>query len=185
MWRGCTEPFRRVSEKMAKPRALCPLGMQLTSTETVQHENTDSEMPCTTRSSKTMLAASPMLEVGGRTDLDNGMTLRSYASVGATFYGDNEWSTNARLAGAPATAGTFNSVSALPSERLKLNAGVVLGGVSGYEDGIQLGGVQHGIHLAVLPELVLAMRYAEAALIYIPSAAKTPATVAAQLRFKF
>lgn len=70
-------------------------------------------------------------------------------------------------------------------DSFKLNAGVVLGGVSGYEDGIQLGGVQHGIHLAVLPELVLAMRYAEAALIYIPSAAKTPATLAAQLRFKF
>ncbi|PLK49983.1 hypothetical protein C0V76_06135 [Uliginosibacterium sp. TH139] len=68
---------------------------------------------------------------------------------------------------------------------MRLHAGVVLGGVSGYEDGIQIGGVEHGIHLAVLPELVLRMPYLEAALIYIPSASKTPATLAGQLRIAF
>lgn len=68
---------------------------------------------------------------------------------------------------------------------MQLRAGAVLGAVSGYEDGIRLGGVKHGVHLMILPELVIAGPYVEAALLYIPSATKTPATLAAQLRITF
>ena len=35
----------------------------------------------------------------------------------------------------------------------KLNFGVVVGGVSGYEDGISPGGVKHGVHVMLLPEV--------------------------------
>ena len=38
----------------------------------------------------------------------------------------NELRTNARLMGTASTAGTFSSVSTLPSQRFKLNAGVDL-----------------------------------------------------------
>ncbi len=67
----------------------------------------------------------------------------------------------------------------------KLNFGVVVGGVSGYEDGISPGGVKHGVHVMLLPEVVLSMPHAELALFYIPSLSKTPTTLAAQLRVKF
>ncbi|KAF7598696.1 MAG: hypothetical protein CGU28_09335 [Candidatus Dactylopiibacterium carminicum] len=58
----------------------------------------------------------------------------------------------------------------LGPDSARLNFGLVVGGVSGYEDGISPGGVKHGIHVALL---------------YIPSLSKTPTTLAAQLRVKF
>jgi hypothetical protein len=65
-----------------------------------------------------------------------------------------------------------------------LNLGVVAGGVSGYNGGLNAGH-QHGIHLMALPEAVVTTRYVEAALMYIPKMTKTPTTVAVQLRVKW
>lgn len=68
---------------------------------------------------------------------------------------------------------------------MPVRIGGVLGMVSGYEDGISPGGVMHGIHAMLLPELVLAPRHVEAVLFYVPSFSKTPTTLALQLRITF
>jgi len=47
--------------------------------------------------SDTMYSAVPMLEVGSRVELDNGMTMRPYAAVGATFHNRNEWGADAPM----------------------------------------------------------------------------------------
>jgi hypothetical protein len=113
-------------------------------------------------------------------------------------YNENNRGFGVRAAGGWVLGGYYNSIRRYSiyagreyqwklagPDSFHVNAGAVLGGVSGYEDGIQIGGVEHGIHLAVLPELVLVVPHAEVVLMYIPSASKTPATLAAQLRITF
>lgn len=68
---------------------------------------------------------------------------------------------------------------------MQLRVGGVLGMVTGYEDGISPGGVKHGLHVMLLPELVLAAPHVETVLIYVPSFSKTPTTLAVQLRIVY
>jgi len=65
-----------------------------------------------------------------------------------------------------------------------VNFGVTVGAVSGYLDGLRAG-QKHGINLMLVPEVVAVTKYAEIALMYIPEMTKTPATFAAQLRFRW
>lgn len=78
------------------------------------------------QSSDTMLAASPMLEIGHRLDFGNGLKLHSYASAGMTVYNDNSWGADAQLVGIATEGGTFRSVSSAPNSRAKLNLGANL-----------------------------------------------------------
>ncbi|WP_191059495.1 autotransporter outer membrane beta-barrel domain-containing protein, partial [Geminicoccus harenae] len=71
-------------------------------------------------------AASPMIELGGRVLLQDGVTLRPYASLGAVFYDDNDWHADTRFAGAPASAGTFQASTELPDTLGRLNLGLEL-----------------------------------------------------------
>jgi uncharacterized protein with beta-barrel porin domain len=78
------------------------------------------------KANDTMLAASPMLEIGHRMDFGNGLKLHSYISAGMTVHNDNSWGADAKLSGAVAEAGTFRSVSSLPNNRAKLALGANL-----------------------------------------------------------
>lgn len=76
--------------------------------------------------SKWSAILSPGVEIGGRYELDNGYTVRPYASVGVSLSTSGKWDTRARFASAPAGTDTFTST---------LDAGRVFGQVSG---GIQV-----------------------------------------------
>jgi outer membrane autotransporter protein len=76
--------------------------------------------------SKWSAIVSPGVEVGGRFDLDNGYTVRPYASIGVSLSSISEWDTHARFASAPAGTDPFKST---------LNTGRIFGQISG---GVQL-----------------------------------------------
>jgi outer membrane autotransporter protein len=75
---------------------------------------------------KTMYGGSPMLELGNRFDLPNGMTLHSYVAAGAAVYSNTEWKSNMQFVGAALGTSAFEVGSSVPSVRLKLNAAVNL-----------------------------------------------------------
>ena len=60
-------------------------------------------------SDKTMLSASPKLEIGGQWELANGTILRPYASAGATFYSDTDFGVISRFRDAPAGSPSFRT----------------------------------------------------------------------------
>lgn len=76
--------------------------------------------------SKWSAIVSPGVEVGGRFDLDNGYTVRPYASVGVSLSSTDKWDMRARFANSPAGTDPFRST---------LETGRVFGQVSG---GIQV-----------------------------------------------
>ncbi len=71
-------------------------------------------------------AAAPMIEVGGKLPLKDGVTLRPYASAGVVLYDDNSWSADTRFATAPASAGTYQAKTELPDTLGRLNLGLEL-----------------------------------------------------------
>jgi uncharacterized protein with beta-barrel porin domain len=62
-------------------------------------------------SRQTDFVASPMVEFGGRTDFANGLTLRAYADVGASFKSNDRWVTSASFIGASPADGQFQTSS--------------------------------------------------------------------------
>jgi len=76
--------------------------------------------------SDTMFSASPMLEVGGRVEMDNGMTLRPYAAVGATLHDKNEWGADAQFQGAVPGVQSFNTAASAPTSLANVRLGVDL-----------------------------------------------------------
>ncbi|WP_077003421.1 autotransporter outer membrane beta-barrel domain-containing protein, partial [Variovorax sp. KK3] len=74
--------------------------------------------------SDTMLSASPMLEVGGRWDLDNGMVLRPYVALGAVVHNKNAWGAGSQMIGSVAGVSPFVATSEAPTRLGKLNLGV-------------------------------------------------------------
>ncbi|WP_213958845.1 autotransporter outer membrane beta-barrel domain-containing protein [Variovorax sp. dw_954] len=76
--------------------------------------------------SSTTYGAAPMLEIGNRVELPNGMTLHSYVAAGAAVYSNTAWESSMQFAGAAPGTNAFNVSSSVPNQRLKLNAGVNL-----------------------------------------------------------
>src|SRR5690606_36365492 len=78
-----------------------------------------SRMPAYTESSSNPLAlsvdssdrfimgVSPMIEFGGRSELKNGAMLRPFLYAGVSFLSQDDWTSSARLRGAPAGTGSF------------------------------------------------------------------------------
>ncbi len=60
--------------------------------------------------SDTVFVFSPGFEAGIRTDLPNGMLLRSYVSGSVNFATGGDWEQNARFAAVPANTGSFSAV---------------------------------------------------------------------------
>ena len=70
----------------------------------------------------TSLMVSPMIEIGGRHDLDNGSTLRSYAAAGMSFLSGGDVVTTMRLSGFNTTP--FSLKSGMPKTYGNLSAGL-------------------------------------------------------------
>jgi hypothetical protein len=75
-------------------------------------------------SSATRFVASPMLELGGRLDLDGGTVLKPVFGIGGSFFDKNEWSTQVRFDGSPSAP--FEVNSSLPSTLLNVDVGMTL-----------------------------------------------------------
>ena len=75
---------------------------------------------------ETTFGFSPMLETGGRLDLEEGWILRPYAAAGLLVLSDDSWTTQARLRGAPDEAGSFGIATDLPNLQGKLDLGLQL-----------------------------------------------------------
>ncbi|WP_315134725.1 autotransporter outer membrane beta-barrel domain-containing protein [Achromobacter marplatensis] len=70
----------------------------------------------------TSLMISPMIEIGGRHDLDNGSTLRSYAAAGMSFLSGGDVVTTMQLSGFNTTP--FSLKSGMPKTYGNLSAGL-------------------------------------------------------------
>lgn len=75
-------------------------------------------------SDKLVLSAIPSVELGRRLALPDGSILRAYASGGIALYGPNNFATDARLADAPGSAGSFRSELRNPNVAARLGLGV-------------------------------------------------------------
>jgi uncharacterized protein YhjY with autotransporter beta-barrel domain len=82
---------------------------------------------------QTTVAVTPALEVGARIDLGGGYVLRPFARVGVSLLSNADWSVAARLRGAPAGVGTFDTTLPLDDTVGRIGAGVQLYSASGLE----------------------------------------------------
>jgi hypothetical protein len=78
------------------------------------------------RSSDSMFAVSPMVEIGQALTFANDLRLHTYTSAGLTVYNDKDWGADAQLAGIAGVAGTFRTVSSAPASRAKVALGANL-----------------------------------------------------------
>ncbi|NYT76500.1 autotransporter outer membrane beta-barrel domain-containing protein [Alcaligenaceae bacterium] len=71
-----------------------------------------------------IFGVSPMVEIGGRLNLDNGAEVRPYLTAGVTLLSKDSYTVGARLQGAPAETGTFNTTLAMDNVIGRVSAGV-------------------------------------------------------------
>jgi uncharacterized protein with beta-barrel porin domain len=84
-------------------------------------------------SSKTSVALSPMVEIGGRLTLDDKTTLRPFVAVGVSILPNNKRSIDASFVGASAEDGTFRSFLDGPGATGDFDVGVQLYRAGGFE----------------------------------------------------
>ena len=84
-------------------------------------------------SSDVVGGVTPMIEVGRGGPLADLGTLRGFLGVGASFYVNNDWTSQASFALAPVGTDSFSATSKLPNTMGKLNAGLALFTVGGVE----------------------------------------------------
>ena len=75
-------------------------------------------------SDKFIMGVSPMIEIGGRAELGNGATLRPFLYAGASFLSQDDWTSSARLRGAPAGTGAFETSLPIDDVIGKVGAGL-------------------------------------------------------------
>ena len=75
-------------------------------------------------SSLTTFVATPAVEFGGRMDLLDGVVLRPYMTLGASFASNDAWQTTARFLWAPLSAGSFVTSTPLPDVLGNLDLGL-------------------------------------------------------------
>ena len=83
--------------------------------------------------SKTTVGISPMVELGGRLDLDAKTTLRPFVAVGLSLFPDNDRSVDANFIGASAADGTFRSMLKSPDVLGNIEFGAQLYRAGGLE----------------------------------------------------
>lgn len=91
-------------------------------------------------SDQTVFSVSPMIEIGSRHTVSNGMMLRPYAFAGASLFSQDEWKARARLAGAPAGASGFTTKLKGDSVVGRLGAGLEVASGRGYNVRVQYDG---------------------------------------------
>jgi uncharacterized protein YhjY with autotransporter beta-barrel domain len=84
-------------------------------------------------SSKTSVALSPMVEVGGRLDLDDQTTVRAYAGFGVAYQPDNTRTIHSSFVGASSADGTFSDYVDSPEVVGKIDLGLQLFRAGGFE----------------------------------------------------
>ena len=77
-------------------------------------------------SSKTYFSVIPALELGATIERSGGRAIRPYVRAGVTFYGDTDQSLTARFANAPASVGSFQTLSEFDDIFADIEAGVTL-----------------------------------------------------------
>jgi outer membrane autotransporter protein len=75
-------------------------------------------------SSLTTFVATPAVEFGGRIDMADGVVLRPYLTLGASFASNDAWLTTARFQAAPLSAGSFITTTPLPDILGNLDLGL-------------------------------------------------------------
>lgn len=76
--------------------------------------------------SQTTLGFSPNVEIGGRVDRGLDWTFRPYATVGATFLSNSNWTTQANLEGAPSGSAQYTATTPLPATFANVGLGLQL-----------------------------------------------------------
>ncbi|KRC73034.1 hypothetical protein ASE30_09405 [Achromobacter sp. Root83] len=71
-----------------------------------------------------VVGLSPMIEIGGRAELDNGAMLRPFLYVGGSFLSQDDWTSRARLRGAPQGTGAFDTSLPVDDVVGKVGAGL-------------------------------------------------------------
>jgi uncharacterized protein with beta-barrel porin domain len=84
-------------------------------------------------SQRTVVAGSPMLEMGGKFGLEGGLTLRPYVALGATFTSSAHWASQSSLVSAPAGTGVSTVLVPTPSALGNLQLGIDLLNTRGFE----------------------------------------------------
>ena len=84
-------------------------------------------------SDKTSFILSPMVEIGGRHNIDETTILRPFIEFGMSILPDNQRTLNARLVGAAPADGTFTTYSNAPNALGRINLGVQLYQIGGWE----------------------------------------------------
>ena len=84
-------------------------------------------------SNQTNVVISPMVEFGTRKDFEDGMTLRAFVDVGASFNSNDKWVQNASFVGANASNGNFQNTSSAVPVLGRVNVGVQLFAKGGWE----------------------------------------------------
>ena len=83
--------------------------------------------------SRTSFVATPMLELGGRYDIDDRTILRPYVALGASFLPDNNSTTTASFTGLIAGLGRIQSSSSGPAVLANLEVGLQLYRTHGFK----------------------------------------------------
>ncbi|MGF6227305.1 uncharacterized protein YhjY with autotransporter beta-barrel domain [Inquilinus ginsengisoli] len=84
-------------------------------------------------SSKTSVALSPMVEFGGRLDLDTETALRAYIAFGMSYQPDNTRTIHSSFAGASSANGTFSDRIDSPDVLGRIDVGLQLFRAGGFE----------------------------------------------------
>lgn len=73
-----------------------------------------------------VMGLSPMIEIGGRAELKNGAMLRPFLYAGASFLSQDDWTSSARLRGAPQGTGAFDTTLPVDDVVGKVGAGLAV-----------------------------------------------------------
>jgi len=87
-----------------------------------------------------IMGVSPMIEVGGRAELGNGALLRPFLYAGASFLSQDDWTSSARLRGAPAGTGSFDTSLPIDDVVGKVGAGLQVMNAGGVDFRLQYEG---------------------------------------------
>nr|WP_255809819.1 autotransporter outer membrane beta-barrel domain-containing protein [Achromobacter sp. ACRQX] len=87
-----------------------------------------------------ILGLSPMIEFGGRAELPNGAILRPFVYAGVSFLSKDDWTSTARLRGAPAGTGSFDTSLPIDNVVGKVGAGLHVARAGGVDFRLQYDG---------------------------------------------
>lgn len=91
-------------------------------------------------SDRFIMGVSPMIEFGGRSELKNGAMLRPFLYAGVSFLSQDDWTSSARLRGAPAGTGSFGTTLPIDDVVGKVGAGLQVMNAGGVDFRLQYDG---------------------------------------------